>query len=188
MSNKELDLEMMKLGRDDDIEFDCYGNISVGDVGSNDDIVGGDDGSNDDIVGDDGCEDDVVGDGGGAALGSSSLLVKSPPHSIGTLTAHHSPGCATHTYIGAWGGFSSCLRGRAGHAVHHHEGCKLLQRGSVLVLGKLTTKLRIDCRRPAGAAPTVRAGRSEEKIARRKLHQPLGLGPAGLYQTNHMIF
>ena len=45
---------------------DC-GNISVGDVGSNDDIVGGDDG----------CDDDVVGDGGGAALGSSSLLVKS---------------------------------------------------------------------------------------------------------------
>ena len=182
MSNKELDLEMMKLGRDDDIEFDCYGNISVGDVGSNDDIVGGDDG----------CDDDVVGDGGGAALGSSSLLVKSPPHSIGTLTAHHSPGCATHTYIGAWGGFSSCLRGRAGHAVHHHhhehhEGWKLWT-SSVLVLGKLTTKLRIDCRRPAGAAPTVRAGRSEEKIARRKLHQPLGLGPAGLYQTNHMIF
>ena len=160
--------------------FGGYGNISFGDVDSNDDIVGGDDG----------CDDDVVGDGGGAALGSSSLLVKSPLHSIGTLTAHHSPGCATHTYIGAWGGFSSCLRGRAGHAVHHHhhhEGWKLWT-SSVLVLGKLTTKLRIDCRRPAGAAPAVRAGRSEEKIARRKLHQPLGLGPAGLYQTDHMIF
>ena len=91
--------------------FGGYGNISFGDVCSNDDITGGDDGS----------DDDVVGDGGGAALGSSSLLVKSPPHSIGTLTAHHSPGCATHTYIGAWGGFSSCLRGRAGHAVHHHH-------------------------------------------------------------------
>ena len=107
-----------------------------------------------------------------------------------TLMCAEQPNCATHTYIGAWGGFSSCLRGRAGYAVHHHhhhEGWKLWT-SSVLVLGKLTTKLRIDCRRPAGAAPAVRAGRSEEKIARRKLHQSLGLGPAGLYQTDHMIF
>ena len=46
--------------------FGDYGNISVGDVGCDDDIADGDDG----------CDDDVVGDGGGAALGSSSLLVK----------------------------------------------------------------------------------------------------------------
>ena len=159
--------------------------LVVGDGNGGNNGGAGDDG--DGSVTDGGGGDIDVGDGGGGALGSSSLLVKSPLHSIGTLTAHHSPGCATHTYIGAWGGFSSCLRGRAGHAVHHHhhhEGWKLWT-SSVLVLGKLTTKLRIDCRRPAGAAPAVRAGRSEEKIARRKLHQPLGLGPAGLYQTNH---
>ena len=84
----ELDLEMMKLGRDDDIEFDCYGNISVGNVVSNDDIADGDDG----------CDDDVVGDGGGAALGSSSLLVKSP-RSIGTLTTHSPPPGSTMVVV-----------------------------------------------------------------------------------------
>ena len=107
--------------------------LVVGDGNGGNNGGAGDDG--DGSVTDGGGGDIDVGDGGGGALGSSSLLVKSPS-SIATLTVHHQalwytmpmvllqprqihtsePGAA---FLAVWG------EGLA-HAVdhHHHDGCR----------------------------------------------------------------